>query len=597
MKSAMLKNLHFSRFQFTGIICTILGFLVVFQVARIQTSAPHQEISKWAGETFGYETKTLTPERGNIYDRNGNLLAGNMIVYEIGLDLQSVANPHTIAEVLSPLIDKDYNDLLAAANIKYDPTTAIYAVLKDNVHSDIVLKIKTLSAQMDKTNPGGANSSQPSLRGLVYTPHLVRSYPEYSLASNILGFFSFQERQNARGYYGIEGRYDQILAGTPTQVTVPLDPYLISDIPTVDPGASLILTINRDIQGMVEQVLNKSVNKYGAASGTIIVLNPKTGEILAMASTPQMNLNEYWKSSELYPQGYMFDRAIGATYEPGSVFKILTMAAALDAGAVTPTTPFLDTGYIEVGGVGIYNWDRSAWGPQDMTGCMQNSLNVCLAWVATQLGNEKFYQYLQAFGIGRPTNIDLSGEQYWPLSVPGDPQWYPVNLGTNAFGQGVAVTPIQMATAISAVANGGRMMAPHVVAAIIQNGQQYNISPQVIASPINEKTAKDLTLMLSNSLVGESSAALVEGYRIAGKTGTAEIPINGRYTMDVTNTSFAGWGPSDDPQFLIYVWLEKPSSSIWATETAALTFHDVAEQLVVLMGIPPDNVRHELQGK
>jgi cell division protein FtsI/penicillin-binding protein 2 len=597
MKNAMLKNLNFSRFQFTGIICTILGFLVVFQVARIQTSAPHQKISQWAGQTFGYETETLTPERGNIYDRNGNLLAGNMIVYEIGVDLQSVANPHTIAEVLSPLIGKDYNDLLAASSIKYDPKTAIYAVLKDNVHSDVVYKIKILSAQMDKSNPGGANSSQPSLRGLVFTPHLVRSYPEYSLASNILGFFSFQEQQNARGYYGIEGRYDQILAGTPTQVTVPLDPYLISDIPTVEPGASLVLTINRDIQGMVEQVLNKSVEKYGAASGTIIVLNPKTGEILAMASTPQMNLNEYWKSSELFPQGYMFDRAIGATYEPGSVFKILTMAAALDAGAVTPTTPFLDTGYIEVGGVGIYNWDRSAWGPQDMTGCMQNSLNVCLAWVATQLGNEKFYQYLQAFGIGRPTNIDLSGEQYWPLSVPGDPQWYPVNLGTNAFGQGVAVTPIQMATAISAVANGGRMMAPHVVAAIIQNGQQYNISPQVIASPISEKTAKDLTEMLSNSLEGESSAALVEGYRIAGKTGTAEIPINGRYTMDVTNTSFAGWGPSDDPKFLIYVWLEKPSSSIWATETAAPTFHDVAEQLVVLMGIPPDSVRHELQGK
>jgi cell division protein FtsI/penicillin-binding protein 2 len=597
MKYSILKNVHFSRFQFTRVICSLLGFLVVFQVARIQTSAPHQEISKWAGETFGYETKTLTPERGNIYDRKGNLLAGNMIVYEIGLDLQSVVNPNTIAEVLSPLIDKDYRDILAAANIKYDPHTAIYAVLKDNVRSDVVNKVKNLQSQMDDTNPAGKHADQPSLGGVVFTPHLIRSYPEYNLASNILGFYSFQERQNARGYYGIEGRYDQILTGTSTQVTLPLDPYLISDIPAANPGASLVLTINRDIQAMVESVLDDSVERYGAVSGTIIVMNPKNGEILALASTPQLNLNEYWKSSELYPQGYMFNRAIGATYEPGSVFKIITMAAALNAGVVTPTTPFLDTGYIEVGGVGIYNWDRSAWGPQDMTGCLQHSLNVCLAWVSTQLGSDQLYQYLEAFGIGRPTNIDLSGEQYWPLSVPGDPQWYPVNLGTNAFGQGVAVTPIQMAAAISAVANGGRIMAPHVVAAIIQNGQQYNISPQVIASPIKEKTAKELTEMLSNSLEGESSAAVVQGYRLAGKTGTAQIPIEGRYTKDVTNVSFAGWGPSDDPQFLVYVWLEKPSSSIWASETAAPTFHDVTQQLVVLLGIPPDPVRHQLQGK
>ena len=221
----MIKGLRFSRLQFTGAVCVILGILVVGQVVRIQTSAPHKQLSLSLAKTYGSETRTLIPERGNIYDRNGNLLAGNMIVYEIGLDLQSVKNPHTIAEVLAPLVDKDYNDLLAAASIKYDPKTAIYAVLKDQVHSDVVQKIKTLSAQMDKNNPGGKNSNQPSLQGVIFTPHLVRSYPEYSLASNLLGFFSFQERQNARGYYGIEGRYDQILAGTPTQVTLPVDPY------------------------------------------------------------------------------------------------------------------------------------------------------------------------------------------------------------------------------------------------------------------------------------------------------------------------------------------------------------------------------------
>jgi cell division protein FtsI/penicillin-binding protein 2 len=590
----MLKNLHLTRLTFMGIICSILCSLILGQIIRIQTSASHQQLSEWAEKTYGYETSTLYPERGNIYDRGGNLLAGNMIVYEVGLELQQVRNPQTIAQVLSPLINRDYADLLATASIQYDPDTARYAVLQDFVHGDVVDKIKELMQQYDKTNPSGTDKSKPSLRGIVFSPHLQRAYPEYTLASNVLGFYSYQERENAKGYYGVEGRYDQILSGAPIQVIQPLDPYLISNIPDVAPGASLVLTIDREIQSMVEKVLDASVEKYGATSGTAIVLDPETGEILAMASTPQMNLNEYWNYSELYPEGYSFNRAIGAVYEPGSVFKVLTMAAALDAGIVTPTTPFLDTGYIEVGGAGIYNWDHDAWGPQDMTGCMAHSLNVCLSWIATELGNDKFYQYMQAFGIGRPTNVDLAGEQYWPLSIPGDSQWYPVNLATNSFGQGVALTPLQMATSISAVANEGRIMAPHVVAALVENGQQYNITPQVLSTPITANTATTLTEMLAVSLESESSDALIPGYRFAGKTGTAQIPVNGRYSKDVTNTSFVGWGPADDPKFLVYVWLEKPTTSIWAADVAVPVFHDIVEQLVVLMNIPPDDVRQRL---
>ena len=200
------------------------------------------------------------------------------------------------------------------------------------------------------------------------------------------------------------------------------------------------------------------------------------------------------------------------------------MAAALDADAVEPSTPFLDTGVIMVGGVAIHNWDRGAWGPQDMTGCMQHSLNVCLAWVATQLGPSKFYSYMNSFGIGHFTGMDLAGEVSQPVLVPGDTGWYEVNLGTNSFGQGIAATPIQMVTAISAVANDGKMMAPHVLKAVIENGEQYNNPPQVIGTPISKETAQTLTEMLAISLEKESSVALVEGYRIAGKTGTAEIP-------------------------------------------------------------------------
>ncbi len=271
------------------------------------------------------------------------------------------------------------------------------------------------------------------------------------------------------------------------------------------------------------------------------------------------------------------------------------MAAALDAGVVTPDTEFLDTGQIMVGGISIYNWDRGAWGPQTMTGCMQHSLNVCLAWVATQLGPTNFYNYLQRFGIGHLTGIDLAGEVNYPLSIAGDPNWYPVNLGTNAFGQGVATTPIQMITAASALANTqGQMMAPHILRSVIENGEKYDNPTQVIGTPIKGETSRAITEMLAKSLEGEASDALVEGYRVAGKTGTAEIAGPEGYTTSLTNASFVGWGPVDDPRFIVYVWLEKPTSSPWGSVVAAPIFSEVVSKLVILLDLPPDDVRHQL---
>ncbi|HOW90983.1 MAG TPA: penicillin-binding transpeptidase domain-containing protein, partial [Anaerolineaceae bacterium] len=248
-------------------------------------------------------------------------------------------------------------------------------------------------------------------------------------------------------------------------------------------------------------------------------------------------------------------------------------------------------GVINVGGWDIYNWDRGAWGEQNMIGCMQHSLNVCLSWIATQLGPDRFYDYLERFGIGHRTNIDLAGEEVYPLSVPGDPTWYTVNLATNSFGQGVAVTPIQFLMAASSIANDGMMMAPHVLKSYIQDGKQYDTTPQVVGKPISAETARTLTDMLAISLEQEASDALVEGYRVAGKTGTAEIAVNGQYSSNQTNASFIGWGPVDDPKFIVFVWLEKPRSSIWGSIVAAPVFRDVVNEIVVLMDIPPDDVR------
>lgn len=298
----------------------------------------------------------------------------------------------------------------------------------------------------------------------------------------------------------------------------------------------------------------------------------------------------------LFTDGMSYNMAVSQVYEPGSVFKILTMASALDAGAVKWDTAFNDTGVIEVGGWPIYNWDRGAWGAQNMIGCMQHSLNVCLSWVALQMGPDQFYEYLNKFGIGHRTNIDLANEEVYPLSEPGDPTWYTVNLATNSFGQGVAVTPIQMITAASAIANDGKMVAPHILHSYIQNGQQYETNTQIVGTPISSETAHILTEMLAISLEQEASDALIEGYRVAGKTGTAEIAVNGSYSSGQTNASFVGWGPVDNPQFLVYIWLEKPKSSIWGSVVAAPVFADVVKQLVVLMNIPPDELRLSLQG-
>ncbi len=582
-----------TRIKLLGFFVALFIVVVGIQMIRIQTSTHAESLDNWA-TNYGTEVRTIQSERGYIYDRSGNLLAGNKEVYEVGVELQYVRNPETIATVMASTFGLDYSAVFNSVNTPYDPSGSVYVTLNDFVTAAQIDQLSALKQQYEDVNPYGEDPTLPSLRGVVWSAHLQRIYPEGSLAANVLGFYTYYDREKGRGYFGVEEKYEELLAGIKQKVVIKLDPYEMQEIPTAPAGASLVLTIDREIQRAVEQVLDKAVQKNGAKGGTIIVMDPKTGEILAMASNPRLDPNAYWDYEKIFTNGVSFNKAVSQVYEPGSVFKVLTMASALDAGAVKWDTPFVDTGVIEVGGWPIYNWDRGAWGAQNMIGCMQHSLNVCLSWVALQLGPDQFYSYLDKFGIGHRTNIDLANEEVYPLSEPGDPTWYTVNLATNSFGQGVAVTPIQMIMAASALANDGRMVAPHILHAYIQNGKQYETNPQIVGNPISERTADVLTEMLAISLEQEASDALVEGYRVAGKTGTAEIAINGSYSTGATNASFVGWGPVDDPQFLVYVWLEQPKSSIWGSVVAAPVFRDVVEQLVVLMNIPPDDMRKSL---
>jgi cell division protein FtsI/penicillin-binding protein 2 len=576
-----LKKVSFFRFWFIGGLLAGAGLFIFIWMIRIIVS-PEAKVFHDIGTSYDKYVKSIFPERGNIYDRWGHLLAGNVETYEVGADLRYVSDPKTIAANLSAVLNIDYNETYDRVSEVWNSDLPRYVKLADFVDPEKIDQLRTLQKQLDdewakSSRRQRKDEIMPNIDGVLWTPMLKRSYPEHELASNIIGFYAYRERENARGYFGVEEKYNQLLAGSPIKVEVALNPYMITQLPDVPPGASLVLTIDRDIQAMAERVLKQHIASSGSQSGTVIIMDPETGELLAIAVTPTMDPNQYWNYGEVFPGITAYNRAVGTTYEPGSVFKVLTMAAALDAGAVTPATTFLDTGAIMVGGVTIRNWDRGAWGPQDMTGCLQHSLNVCLAWIATQLGPTQFYKYLNSFGMGHMTGIDLSGEVSQPVRVPGDSGWYEVNLGTNSFGQGIATTPLQMITAIGAVANHGKMMAPHVLKSVIENGEQYNNPPQVIGTPITAETANTLNEMLATSLEKEASNALVAGYRVAGKTGTAEIPGPGGYLASI-----------------IYVWLEQPQSSQWGSVVAAPLFSELASNLTILLDLPPDSVRQGL---
>ena len=565
-------------------VLALVGLAIIFQIVRIQTSPEAATFRERLAHTI--ETvRTFYPERGQIYDRNGHLLAGNTTVYEIGVDIKNVKDKHAVALAVGMQLGLNPDNLYSL--IANPPSNLEYLILANYVDSDKALALQQLKIKVDAETPSGTKSS---LSGLEFTPRPQRTYTEGALASNVIGFVSHE----GRGYFGIEEKYNDILAGTPIQIKVPVDPNQAADIPQVPNGTTLVLTLDRDLQAATEQILDNSITKYGAQGGTIVIMDPRNGEIMAMASTPRMDLNQFCNYSSIYHNASEYNLSVSTPYEPGSVLKILTMAAALDNSTVTPATTFLDTGSILIGGITIRNWNDQAWGLQDMEGCIQNSLNVCMAWVSSQMGAQNFYRYMNRFGLGRPTGIDLADEAAGRLKAPGDTDWSPSDLGTNAFGQGVAATPIQMMMAASAIANNGRMVTPHVLYAMVRNGRQFNVPAQYAGSPISAHTAQIFNQMLFTSIKNEASLASVPDYSIAGKTGTAQIPVEGGYDPTKTNASFIGWGPMDDPRFMIYVWLESPSASIWGSETAAPVFAQVAQKTILMLSIPPDDIRKQI---
>ena len=572
------------RYASTGVVFIFASLAIVSRLIYIQIGPTHESIQTFEA-VDGLTLVNLYPARGNIYDRHGRMLAGNQLIYEVAIELSYVRNAETIAWATSAYLGLDYNEVFALASLKLDETDLRHITLSNFVPHDTAEILSTLKFDFldDPENAGvGSNNKVHSLVGLTITPRLDRSYPEGPLASNVLGFVM----KDGTSIHGVEEELHWLLSGVEKQEAVSTDPHLAMELPETIHGADIVLTLDREIQSAMEEILDAHMASSGSTSGSIIVMDPRSGELLSIASYPRMDLSAEWDFEALFEGNLAFNMAIDG-YEPGSVFKVLTMASALDAGVVVPNTEFIDTGALPVDGWTIHNWDGGAWGPQTMTTCLQHSLNVCLAWIATEkLGPTLFYQYLHDFQFKQPTNVELAREYAGNVRFHNDPDWHLIDLATNSYGQGIEVTPLQMLRAISAVANDGKMMTPYILQAVVDDEHQYSFGPEVAGQPISAATAHTLSEMLATSLEKEASTSLVPGYRVAGKTGTATI-----YNSSLTNASFVGWGPVDDPQFMVYIWLNKPTSTPWASLVAAPVFRDVVSRLVVLMDIPPDEVR------
>ncbi len=529
----------------------ILGRLVEFQVIQ----GP-----EWAGRAINELLVVAKPSRGEIYDRNGAVLAANTADYQISVSPPLVTEPEEMATALASILDTPRYEILNVLN-----TNQPFALLSGRVPAEVADLVRELDYD-----------------GLQIDPLPRRFYPQGELLCHTLGYVDL----DGYGGGGVEGYYQADLAGEAASKTVNISPLTEQESVIAREGADLVLTIDRTVQYVTETKLKEALAEYGAQSGSIIVMNPRTGAILAAAAYPCYDPYKYYEADE----ALLLNPIAQQQHEPGSVMKLVTMAAALDSGLFTPQSTYYDAGVLEVGGHKTVNWDRSAPGTTDMTTLLARSLNVGAATLSTALGPDLYYDYMQKFGFGRPTNIDVMAEAAGQMPLPGSEYWTESMLATNAYGQSLAVTPLQMIVATSAIPNNGEIMQPYLVQEIRRGDEVVTREPSVLSRPISPQTAQEVNTMAITAVAREVPEAQIPGYTIAGKTGTAEIAENGVY-IDDTIASFIGWLPADAPELMIYVKLDRPQVQPWGSLTAAPTFANLAQELVVLLDIPPDNIR------
>ncbi|MDH4139696.1 MAG: penicillin-binding protein 2 [Coriobacteriia bacterium] len=536
-------------------LCAVAGRLVYLQIIAAPAFAEQAEDQRLRGIT-------LSPHRGAIYDREGEPLAISMEARTVYATPHSVADPEGAAAALAKVLGGKSADYLEK-------------LTKDANFVYIARKV-----DMDRA----ATLEALGLAGIGLHEDWRRVYPSGELACQVLGFVGVDDE----GLAGLEKQYDSLLAGEAGSVLAERDPQgrpipggVMERQEPVD-GSSMLLSIDKDIQYEAQVELAAAVKEWGAASGSVIVMDPRNGEVLAMATVPGFNPNSY---SDAEPAAHR-NRPITDMYEPGSTAKSITASAIIEEGLYGPDSVFNLPPKIEVGGRTIGESHPRPTVDWSLAEIVTYSSNVGAVKLGQALGPETLYQYLDRFGFTRATGVDFPGES--PGSVPPIDTWSASSIGTIPFGQGIAVTPLQLARAMSAIANGGELVTPHFLVGLPEDPDTELAWPK--ERIISEETSREMCEILKRVVDdGTGGAAAVPGYAVAGKTGTAQKPrTDGRgYAQGKYVGSFVGFIPAEDPQVLIAVSLDEPSNAIYGGAVAGPTFSRIAEFAVSHLKIPP----------
>lgn len=545
---------------------------------RAQAENEHQRYRKLfpkRGEIYVKEARAGVEAQSLLIEKGGERVFPAVtnreypLIYAVPKEIQ---RPEDVASALVPLLEIDKETLLEKLSRK----NSSYAVLKRKVNEELADKVRSLS-----------------LPGIGFSLESYRYYPEKSMGGKLFGFVGYAG-EVFRGIYGLEGYFNDLLKGKEGSLKLETDALgaLITTgenrIEDAVDGTDLILTIDRTVQSVACDRLAAWVTQHGADDGTVIIMDPKTGAILAMCSSPDFEPDRYSTYDvSIYP-----NQAIFTPYEPGSTFKAITMAIGLEKEAVTPSTTYEDTGSVKIGRFEIKNSDLKAHGKSTMTDVLDESLNTGAIFVARKVGLENFRNFVRAFGFGEKTGIELDKEAKGTILSLNDKN--EIYLATGSFGQGITVTPIQLLTAYAAIANGGNLVQPYVVDAIVKpDGTRIQTKPKIVRRVFSERTSTLLSGMLVNVVrKGHGKRAGVPNYFVAGKTGTAQVPKkDGRgYEPGVSIGSFVGFAPVDNPRFAMLVKIDHPRDVQWAESSAAPLFGDLAKFLLDYYEVPPDEV-------
>jgi len=565
----MKKGFGNLRYHILFILIVAIAGLVLVRLFYLQV-IKHSFYTALAQNQHEFIEK-LIPQRGEIFVQEKNNtwypLAVNRNYQRVFLVPRDVKEKDEVAQKLAPLVEISPERILEKLKDPEDPYEPLKSKLDDNIAQEI---------------------SNLSLAGVHLGTERLRWYPQGALAAHVLGFVGFRGNQRV-GQYGLEGYYEAELAGKKGFLRSERDALgrwlMLSDykLEAAQDGANLYLTIDQNIQYVTEQKLREVMEKWQAAEGCAIVLEPKTGAIRAMASWPIFNPNDY---NKVYSMEVFLNSCTQKLYEPGSVFKPITMAAGLDTNKISPETTYTDTGFVQIGGYVIRNAGTLSYGLSNMTKVLEKSINTGIVFVEKIIGNQVFKNYVEAFGFDRLLGVDLAGEVKGNLRNLNESR--EINFATASFGQGISVTPLAMAASIGAIANDGKLMRPFVLEKIVTAGGREQITePEVISQAIAPRTAGKLTAMLVSTVRNGYDKIRISDYFVAGKTGTAQIPGEGGYTSETSHT-FVGYAPAYNPKFLIFLKMEKPKGIIYASDSLAPAFSDLAQYILNYYELPPD---------